>query len=100
MAGLDFVLLAAFVWWCDGLGCQRIVKPLAIMGRNAIAVYMVSELLAETLNTLALRGWLFHNLFARVASPINASLCYAVAYTLLMYLVAYGMYRREWFWRV
>lgn len=100
MAGLDFVLLAAFVWWCDALGCQRIVKPLVIMGSNAIAVYMVSELLAETLNTLALRDWLLQNVFARLASPVNASLCYAIAYTLLMYLVAYAMYRRRWFLRV
>jgi len=27
-------------------------------------------------------------------------LLFAVAYTLLMYLIAYGMYRRKWFPRV
>jgi predicted acyltransferase len=31
---------------------------------------------------------------------VNASLLYAMAYTALLWLIAYGMYRRGWFWRV
>jgi predicted acyltransferase len=43
-----------------------------------------------------LHAWL-GGLFGAVASPYNASLLFAIAYTLLMYLVAYVMYRRGWF---
>jgi predicted acyltransferase len=100
MAGLDFVMLAMCVWWIDGLGHQRAARPLVILGMNAIAVYMVSELLDGALVTISAHDWLYRNLFAPLASPINASLLYAVAYTLLMYLLAYGMYRRGWFLRV
>ena len=106
MAGLDFVMLAICVWWIDGLGHKRAARPLVILGMNAIAVYMVSELLDGALVTLKVgattsaHDWLYRSLFAPLASPINASLLYAIAYTLLMYLLAYGMYRRGWFLRV
>jgi predicted acyltransferase len=74
---------------------------------NAITVYMVSELLDQVLDairfsaghqTVTLHHKLYE-LFATVASPINASLLFAVSYTLLMYGVAYVMYRRQWFLR-
>lgn len=109
MAGLDFVLFAIFVWFIDGLGYRRIVKPFVIIGMNAILVYVLSELLAETLDaihwqaggqTIQLKEWIYTHAFAPFASPYNASLLYAIAYTLLMYAIAYGMYRRKWFLKV
>ena len=109
MAGLDFVMFAIFLWFIDGLGYRRVVKPLVITGMNAIAVYLISELLDEVLSAIhwtvggrviTLHTWLFTHLFAGLASPVNASLLWAIAYTLLMYAVAYAMYRRRWFVRV
>jgi predicted acyltransferase len=109
MAGLDFVIFAMFVWLVDGRGYKRVVKPLVIMGMNAIAVYLASEFLDEALNAVrwsadghvvTLHGWLYGHLFAPLASPMNASLIYAITYTLLMYLLAFGMYRRGWFARI
>jgi len=100
MAGLDFVVFAIFLWLVDIVGVKRPVKPLVIMGMNAIAVYLASEFLDEALNGTGLHHWIFNNLFSWPASPYNASLLYAIAYVLLMYLVAYGMYRRGWFLRV
>jgi predicted acyltransferase len=107
MAGLDFTLFALMMWLVDIRGYVRAVKPLVIMGMNAIAVYMASELLEEVFDaihlssgsqTVTLHAWLY-GLFAAVASPINASLLFAVAYVLLMYGIAYVMYRRQWFLR-
>ncbi len=109
MAGLDFIIFAMFVFLIDGLGYKRVVKPLVIMGMNAITVYMISELLDELFSavqlaagatTISLRRWIFQTLFAPLASPFNASLLYATAYTLLMFGVAYVMYRRGWFVRI
>ncbi len=109
MAGLDFVIFAIMLWWVDVRGHVRLMKPLVIMGMNAITVYLVSELLEELLNAVhfssgghavSVRDWLFETLFAPLASPVNASLIYAIAYTLLMYVIAYVMYRRRWFVRV
>ena len=106
MAGLDFVMLAIVAWWVDGLGHRKAVKPLVILGMNAIAVYMASEILDGMLHTIHFSSgvsahvWIYDRVFAPLASPMNASVLYAIAYTLLMYLIAYGMYRRNWFWRV
>jgi predicted acyltransferase len=100
MAGLDFVLFAGFLWLIDGLGYRRAVKPLVIMGMNAIAIYMASELVDEALGGLHLKAPLYNHLFAPLASPYNASLLYAVAYVLAMYLFGWVLYRRSWFIRV
>jgi len=100
MAGLDFAVFAICLWVVDVRGFKRAVKPLTIMGMNAITVYMISELLDEALAALHWRAPLYQAVFAPLASPINASLLYAMAYTALLWLIAYGMYRRGWFWRV
>jgi len=100
MAGLDFVVFAICLWLVDGRGFKRAGKPLAIMGMNAITVYMISELLDEALSVLHWRVPLYRAVFAPLASAMNASLLYAMAYTALLWLIAYGMYRRGWYWRV
>jgi predicted acyltransferase len=100
MAGLDFVMFAIMLWCIDGLDFKRFTKPLVIMGMNAITVYMASELLDEAFGATGLHEWLYVHVFLAMASPINASLLYAMAYVLLMYGIAYVMYRRGWFLRV
>ena len=104
MAGLDFVVFAGFVWLIDGKGYQRFVRPLAIMGMNAIAVYMASELIEEAMDMTRvgasnLHEWIYTNLFAPLASPMNASLAFSICYVLCMYLIAFGLYKKGWFLR-
>lgn len=99
MAGLDFVLLAGFLWIVDHLGQQRYVRPALIMGVNAITLYLTSEFGAEILDATSLHEW-FYKLFLNVATPVNASLLYAVAFMLVNYAIGYVMYRRKWFLRV
>jgi predicted acyltransferase len=107
MGGLDFVIFAGFVWLIDGRGYQRYVRPLVIMGMNAIAVYLASELVEEAMSTIHAGGrqspnlheWIYQTLFAPLASARNASLAYAVCYVLVMYGIAYAMYRKHWFLR-
>ncbi len=98
-AGIDFLLFAAFAWVVDVIKIRRPVKPLVIFGMNAIAVYLVSELSASTLDLLDAKDWMY-NVFTPYASPLNASLFYAISFVLLMYLFAYVLYRRNWFWRI
>ena len=109
MAGLDFVLFAGFLWLVDGLGWRRAVKPFVIMGKNAIVIYLASEFLDEALGwirwtgasgTVSLRAWIYTHVFAGIGGPYNASLSYAIAYVLVLYLFAWALYRRGWFIRV
>jgi predicted acyltransferase len=100
MAGMDFVIFAGFVWLIDGRGYQRYARPLMIMGMNAIAVYLASELLEEVLSLTHVHEWIYQTLFAPFAAPNNASLAYATCYVLLMYAIAFGMYKKRWFLKV
>jgi len=100
MAGLDFVMLAGFAWIVDGLGWRKPVRPFVILGMNAIAIYMISELLDSILWNLHWRAPIYETLFAPLASPINASLLFAITYVLLMFLIAWVMYKRGVFIRV
>jgi predicted acyltransferase len=100
MAGLDFMLLAGFAWLVDGLGWRRAVRPFVILGMNAIVIYMISELLLGILYTVEWKAPIYDAAFAPLASPVNASLLFAVAYTLLMFVIAWGMYRRGVFIKV
>jgi predicted acyltransferase len=109
MAGLDFVLFAMSLWVVDHLGYKRAARPFVILGMNAITIYMISELLDGILSGIrlgssaagaSLHGLIYQLVFLRLADPINASLLYAIAYVLLMFAIAYKMYRRNWFLRV
>jgi predicted acyltransferase len=109
MAGLDFLLFAGLLWLVDGLGWRRVVKPGVILGMNAIVIYLASELLDQALSWIrwigptgpvVLRDVVYQNVFAAWASPYNASLVYALAYVLVLYLFAWWLYARGWFVRV
>ncbi len=52
MAGLDCAAYAIFVCLVDGLGWRTAVRPLKILGMNAIAIYMLSEFAAEVVEML------------------------------------------------
>jgi predicted acyltransferase len=100
MAGLDFAVLAIFIWIVDEFGASKWVKPFLIIGMNAITVYLASEFLAEFLDATGLHRSLYNRFFAPIASPMNASLLWALSFTLLMYLLAWFLYRRRWFLRI
>lgn len=101
MAGLDFVLFAMCIWLIDARGWVRPVRPLVILGMNAIAVYMASEMIDGILWTLRWREPLYRRVFAPLlSSPYSASLLYALVYLLLMFGIAYVMRRRGWILRV
>ena len=85
---------------CRAVGWRRAVKPLVIMGMNAIAVYMASELVDAALSELHWRGRIYSALFGWIESPYNASLAFAVSYMLAMWLIAWVMWRRGWIVRV
>jgi predicted acyltransferase len=79
------------------------------MGMNAIVIYLASEFLDEALGwirwsaagrRISLHAWLYDHLFASIASPYNASLLFALAYVLVLHVLAWGLYRRRWFVRV
>jgi predicted acyltransferase len=104
-AGLASALFGLTYWFVDVNGRRRWAQPLVVYGRNAIALYVGSELLAATLGAIRWgagpdgKPW---SLYARIndvvfgswLSPVNASLAFAIATVLLWYLVARELDRR------
>jgi predicted acyltransferase len=105
MAGLDSIVLSVFIWCVDGLGWKRVVKPFVIFGMNAITIYVISEVLAIILDRIEAGGisvhsWIYQHGFAPFASPKFASFCDAFCYVLLMFVLAYALYRKRVFIRI
>lgn len=100
MAGLDCLIYAVTAWLVDERGWRTPVKPLVILGMNSIAVYVAAELFDTMLYMANVRDAIYETAFVPFASAANASLLYACAYTLVMFAVAWGLYRRRIFIRV
>lgn len=107
MAGLAMVCFGVCYWFIDVKGCRTLVKPFAIYGMNAITVFVLAGVLGRLLveikipagadKSVALKTLLYQNLFVPLASPMNASLLWALMFVLLLYGVAHVMYRKKWF---
>jgi predicted acyltransferase len=107
MAGLAMICFGVYYWLIDVQGWRAWAKPFAIFGMNAIAVFVLSGVIGRIMlaakvstgtdTSLTLQAWLFQKLFVPLASLINASLLWAFVYVLLLYLVAWAMYRKKWF---
>jgi predicted acyltransferase len=110
MAGFALVCLATFYWVIDVKGYSRWAKPLVIYGMNAITAFVLAGVIGRTLGLIKLPGadgnpqslqqWIFQTFYVPLASPLNASLLYAVSFMLLIYAISWIMWKRKWFLKV
>jgi predicted acyltransferase len=103
--GIDLLLLPAMLYLIDLVGHRRWTGFFRILGSNPLATYILSELLLVTLLLLkigdaSVRDWLYVEVFQRVASPINASLLFAVTFMLACWTAAWALDRRGIYLRV
>jgi predicted acyltransferase len=49
---------------------------------------------------LPLQAYIFQAYYLSIASPINASLLYAISFILVMFLVVWFMWKKKWFLKV
>ena len=105
--GLALQFLALSYWVIDIKGYRRWAKPFEVFGLNAIALYVVADLIAVLLEVINVSGasgakisigsWIFENLFASWASPINASLAFAITFVLVCLGLMWILYWRKIF---
>jgi predicted acyltransferase len=110
MAGMAANVFGCCYWLIDIKGYRRWSQPFAIYGMNAITVYVLAGLLSKSLSVIKVAGvdgseitagkWLYEHIYAPLASPVNASLLYALTYVAILYGVSWFMYRMKWFVRV
>jgi predicted acyltransferase len=109
-SGLATIALAACHWLFDGRERRAFLHPLIVLGSNALVLFVVSGLLVKTLALFKVTGptgaeisvsrWLYLTAFQPYADPKNASLLFAVANLLVLYLLLEVLYRKRWFLRV
>ena len=101
MAGFAAVGLAFAIWLVDGRpAARRWIRPLEILGRNAIAAYLISRIVANV-PRVHLMGQSFHDdLLARIANPPTASLLFATVVLAIVFLLIWLMDRRDWHLRL
>jgi len=107
--GMACHVFAMCYWLIDVRGQRRWATPFVIYGMNAIAAFFLSSLFARILTLIrvgageermALKTWIFQNVYASWLSPINASLAFALTYVLFWLGVMWVLYRRKIFIKV
>jgi predicted acyltransferase len=96
MAGLAATGLACSMWFVDGRPLRRWFRPLEILGLNAVAAYLISRVVANVPRLHVMGQSLYTDVLARVASPPNASLLFAMVVVAAVYLAVWLMDRRGW----
>jgi predicted acyltransferase len=119
-AGLSLLLLALSIWIVDIRGSRdpnaesnvdparrnRLFTPLLVFGVNAIAAYVLSELLPGALDLIHMRpgigflGWCYLGILHVVPYPAFASLLYSFAYAAVCWIPMYVLYRKRVFIKI
>ena len=109
-AGLALQLLSLCYWLIDIKGYKRWAWPFVVFGVNAIALYVGSGLMVRLMSMIKMQladgtrtsseGWIFETFFLSWASPINASLAYAIAFVLFWLFLMWLLYRKRIFIRI
>ncbi len=94
MAGLASLIFGALRWWIDEQGQRGGWKFFEIYGTNAIVSFVLSGAIARIL-TQSGGGKSIYQWLCNYATPINASLLYALLNVALCFAVVYLLYRKR-----
>jgi predicted acyltransferase len=104
-AGLALQFLALSYWLIDIEGYRRWAWPFEVFGVNALALFVGTGLMVKLMALIKLdrgdgtqissQGWIFRKFFLSWASPINASLFYAIAFILLWLFLMWLLFRKR-----
>ena len=105
-AGLALLCLAVCYWLLDIKQKRGWSKPFLILGMNAIAAYVLAEVLAIGLELVTFRDgsnlqeFIFQQCFEPLASAKFASLLFALAFVAVCWVPMWLLYRRRIFLKI
>ncbi len=114
-AGWSLAILALAYWICDFKGwCRKgwskgLIWPWLVFGSNAIAAYMISELLGTATELIRFNShgrstnplaYAHQHFFAQIPDPGWRAFAYSVSYTALCFVPVWMMYRNKIFLKV
>lgn len=103
--GLDCIIISVIIYIIDFLQKTKWTYFFEVFGRNPLAIYLLSELLAIIFWTIhidkktPLYHWLYKNIFSHAGAYVG-SLLFAVAFMLFCWSVGYWMDRKKIYVRV
>lgn len=113
MAGWAQLVFACCYWLLDAMPLPlararmaRLAKPLLVFGMNALFIFALSGLVAKLLASVkpdgqtSLKALLYAPIQQLGLAPVNASLLYALGFLSAMYVVAWVMWKKQWFIKV
>ena len=108
-SGLALQFLALLYWLIDIKDYKKWTKPFVVFGVNAIVLFVGTGVMARLMGLIklpwgaaqiSLQGWIFNKLFLTWASPINASLAFAICFILLWLGLMWILYSRKIFIKI
>lgn len=113
MTGWALIMFSVFYWFLDvrpSPAAQAVFKPFVIYGMNALFIFAMSALILKTWmwikfsqadgSELSLRSAIYNVFGLLPFSPVNISLVYAVCFNLMMFALAWWLWRKRWFIKV
>jgi len=107
--GFAILMLAACYWIVDVREWRAWTRPFLVFGMNAILAYALAALVSEISTDFeftgshgretTLHGWLYQRFFVPHASPVNASLAYAIFFVIVIFVILWPFYRWKVFLR-
>jgi predicted acyltransferase len=106
MGGLAMILFSLCYCLCDRKRCSRALAPFTVLGRNAIAAYLLSSITGKVLlsfrvtsggTAVPLKTIIFQYAFAPWFEPAAASFLYSLCFLLIWMGVMYLLYRKQIF---
>ncbi|MDZ7291122.1 MAG: DUF5009 domain-containing protein [candidate division KSB1 bacterium] len=109
-AGMALCFLGVCYYLIDVKGYKGWTKPFVVYGMNAITVFVLSGLVARLLTlwkvdgtpeaSITMQRWIYQNLFASWAGPLNGSLFFAIGYVLFWLGIMWIFYWRRIFIKI
>lgn len=108
--GFAMLALAVCYWIIDVRAWRAWTAPFLVFGMNAILAYALAALVSEVSTDFdflnfhghetTLHGWIYDKYFVPYASPVNASLAFAVFFVLVIFALLWPFYRGKLFLRI
>ncbi len=95
--GLAALAYLAVRWAVDLRGWRHAFLPFEYLGMNALVAFVGSGILSRILHLSGAHRWLWEHFYTAIATPMNASLLFALSEVLVFVLLAWWMWSRRIF---
>lgn len=97
--GLDFIILAAIIYLIDFKRITRFSYFFEVFGKNALFIYLLSEMMAILMRGVHLYGFIYNHIF-KFAGMYSGSLLFSIWFMFMCWLAGWWLNKRKIYIRV